>query len=94
VIDLLSSRLHLYVLIIFICYNLKSLRRAEINAISGATEFSEFYKRLKDIKDYHRRYPNEVVEPLELQFMREEKKREEDGGKKNSITRECNRSSF
>lgn len=55
------------------------LRRAEINAISGATEFSEFYKRLKDIKDHHRRYPNEVVEPMELQFMRQEKKREEDG---------------
>ncbi|KAJ3154137.1 hypothetical protein HK101_001679 [Irineochytrium annulatum] len=45
-------------------------RKAEIAAISGATEFSEFYQRLKNIKDYHRRFPNETVEPVELEIAR------------------------
>ncbi|KAI9358577.1 hypothetical protein DFJ73DRAFT_144259 [Zopfochytrium polystomum] len=54
-------------------------RKAEINAISGATEFSEFYQRLKDVKDYHRRFPNESVEPMELQFMKMEQEQEVEG---------------
>ncbi|KAK9728721.1 Pre-mRNA-splicing factor sap61 [Basidiobolus ranarum] len=54
-------------------------RAAEIEKISGASEFSEFYQRLKDIKDYHRRYPNEVVEPMELEFMQQEYDEENDG---------------
>lgn len=40
-----------------------------MDAISGANEFGEFYDRLKKIKDYHRKYPNEAVEPMELEFM-------------------------
>lgn len=46
-------------------------------AISGATEFSEFYERLKNLKDYHRRYPNEVVEPLELELVPDVEKEEQ-----------------
>ncbi|ORX89740.1 hypothetical protein K493DRAFT_305538 [Basidiobolus meristosporus CBS 931.73] len=53
-------------------------RAKEIEKISGASEFSEFYQRLKDIKDYHRRYPNEVVEPLELEYMQQEYVEEND----------------
>ncbi|RKO88537.1 hypothetical protein BDK51DRAFT_17016, partial [Blyttiomyces helicus] len=53
-------------------------RRAEINALSGATEFSEFYQRLKNIKDYHRRYPNEQVELMELEFQHRDKEKEEE----------------
>ncbi|CAG8800401.1 32275_t:CDS:2, partial [Racocetra persica] len=34
-------------------------------------EFSEFYGRLKAIKEYHRR--NETVEPLELEFINQTK---------------------
>ncbi|KAF9285099.1 hypothetical protein BGZ68_004148 [Mortierella alpina] len=44
-------------------------RKKEMDAISGANEFGEFYNRLKKIKDYHRKYPNEAVEPMELEFM-------------------------
>ncbi|CAG8826043.1 17321_t:CDS:2, partial [Racocetra persica] len=48
-------------------------RKTEIDALSGTSEFSEFYGRLKAIKDYHRRYPNETVEPLELEFINQTK---------------------
>ncbi|KAF9960892.1 Splicing factor 3A subunit 3 [Mortierella alpina] len=44
-------------------------RKKEMDAISGANEFGEFYNRLKKIKDHHRKYPNEAVEPMELEFM-------------------------
>ncbi|KAG0212850.1 hypothetical protein BGX28_005506 [Mortierella sp. GBA30] len=44
-------------------------RKKEMDAISGSNEFGEFYNRLKKIKDHHRKYPNEVVEPMELEFM-------------------------
>jgi hypothetical protein len=37
--------------------------------MSGGHEFSEFYSRLKEIKDHHRRHPNETIEPMELEFM-------------------------
>ncbi|KAI9209555.1 uncharacterized protein BJ171DRAFT_560888 [Polychytrium aggregatum] len=44
------------------------LGKAELQAIAGSNEFAEFYERLKTIKDYHRKYPNEIVEPMELSF--------------------------
>ncbi|CAG8537906.1 4414_t:CDS:2 [Paraglomus occultum] len=53
-------------------------RKAEIDALSGSSEFSEFYARLRAIKDYHRRYPNETVEPLELEFINQAKQSNED----------------
>ena len=41
------------------------LRTKEIQAItSGSTEFTEFYHRLKGIKDYHRRIPNQLARPF------------------------------
>ncbi|KAG0254259.1 hypothetical protein DFQ27_006945 [Actinomortierella ambigua] len=46
-------------------------RKKEIDTISGANEFEEFYNRLRIIKDHHRRYPNESVEPMELEFVLE-----------------------
>ena len=55
-------------------------RKTEIDALSGTSEFSEFYGRLKAIKDYHRRYPNETVEPLELEFINQSKQNGEDDG--------------
>ena len=36
------------------------MRKEEISALSGPNEFAEFYSRLRVIKDYHRKYPNEV----------------------------------
>ncbi|ERE85636.1 type II inositol-1,4,5-trisphosphate 5-phosphatase-like protein [Cricetulus griseus] len=35
------------------------LRKEELNAISGPNEFAEFYNRLKQIKEFHRKHPNE-----------------------------------
>ena len=55
-------------------------RKTEIDALSGTSEFSEFYGRLKAIKDYHRRYPNETVEPLELEFINQSKQNGDDDG--------------
>lgn len=37
------------------------MRRDELAAISGPNEFAEFYNRLKQIKEFHRKHPNEVV---------------------------------
>ena len=47
----------------------KRLRQSEIEALSASTEFSEFYERLRVIKDHHRKYPNEPVEPPEMEFI-------------------------
>ena len=45
-----------------------SLRKEEIAALSGPNEFAEFYSRLKIIKDFHRKHPNEVIRQSELAF--------------------------
>lgn len=42
-----------------------SMRKDELNAISGPNEFAEFYNRLKLIKEFHRKHPNEVMCPSE-----------------------------
>jgi len=68
--DRSSSLLNLYL-------DKDGARQIEIEKISGASEFSEFYNRLKDIKDYHRRYPNEANEPMELEFMSYDQERED-----------------
>lgn len=46
------------------------LRMREIQSISTGDPFDEFYKRLNEIKDFHRRYPNEPVENLERAYKR------------------------
>ncbi|KAI1943752.1 Splicing factor 3A subunit 3 [Ophidiomyces ophidiicola] len=46
------------------------LRAREIQAISAGDPFEEFYKQLEEIKDFHRRYPNEPVENLERAYRR------------------------
>ena len=45
-------------------------RAHEIQAISTGEPFDEFYKQLGEIKDFHRRYPNEGVENLERAYKR------------------------
>jgi len=47
-------------------------REKEIQAISTGDQFEEFYKQLNDIKDFHKRYPNEPVENLERAYKRRE----------------------
>ena len=43
-------------------------RKTELEAMSGPNEFSEFYSRLKNIKDFYRRHPNEISIPLSNEF--------------------------
>lgn len=43
-------------------------RKAEISALSGPNEFTEFYNRLKSIKEFHKKHPNEVSIPLSVEF--------------------------
>jgi hypothetical protein len=44
----------------------EGVRRAEIEKLGGTTQFSTFYERLKDIKDYHRKHPTvEATEPVD-----------------------------
>lgn len=42
----------------------------EIQAISTGDPFEEFYRQLSEIKDFHKRYPNEAVENLERAYKR------------------------
>jgi splicing factor 3A subunit 3 len=46
------------------------LREKEVQSISTGDQFEEFYKQLDEIKDFHRRYPNEPVENLERAYKR------------------------
>jgi len=48
----------------------EGLRTREIQSISTGDPFDEFYKQLNEIKDFHRRYPNEPVENLERAYKR------------------------
>ena len=47
-----------------------------MDALAGPNEFSEFYRRLKSLKDFHRQFPNELVEPMELDFAQLAQERE------------------
>ncbi|KAJ5947980.1 hypothetical protein N7466_000995 [Penicillium verhagenii] len=46
------------------------LREKEVQSIATGDQFEEFYKQLDDIKDFHKRYPNELVENLEQAYKR------------------------
>jgi hypothetical protein len=55
-------------------------RKKEIDALATTSDtFGDFYERLRVIKDHHRKYPNEFVEPPELQFIIQERQKLEDG---------------
>ncbi|MCJ1422034.1 hypothetical protein MMC32_008403 [Xylographa parallela] len=53
-----------------IYHDAEGLRTKEVEAISTGDPFEEFYKHLGEIKDFHRRYPNEPVENLERAYKR------------------------
>ncbi|KAK3698613.1 Pre-mRNA-splicing factor sap61 [Vermiconidia calcicola] len=55
--------------------NEQEARTQEVQAISTGDQFEEFYKRLDEVKSFHKRNPNEPVENLERAY-----KRVEDGG--------------
>uniref|UniRef100_A0A667XVY4 Splicing factor 3a, subunit 3 n=1 Tax=Myripristis murdjan TaxID=586833 RepID=A0A667XVY4_9TELE len=44
------------------------MRKDELSAISGPNEFAEFYNRLKQIKEFHRKHPNEICVPMSVEF--------------------------
>lgn len=48
-----------------------------METLSGSSDFSEFYERLKVIKEHHRKYPNEPVESPEAGFIFSTQKKEE-----------------
>lgn len=43
-------------------------RKSEVAALSGPNEFTEFYSRLKQIKEFYKKHPNEVSVPLQVEF--------------------------
>lgn len=52
------------------------LRKEEIAALSGPNEFAEFYSRLNNIREFHRRHPNEFCVPMSVEFEELDKLRE------------------
>jgi len=55
-------------------------RKEEVQALSGPNEFAEFYARLKQIKDFHRRHPGEAISvPMSVEFDELRKIRESGG---------------
>ncbi|KAI9828848.1 MAG: hypothetical protein M1826_005952 [Phylliscum demangeonii] len=46
-------------------------RKREIQTISTGDPFDEFYKQLDEMKDFHRRYPNEPIENLERVYKKD-----------------------
>uniref|UniRef100_A0A1L8DH11 Putative splicing factor 3a subunit 3 n=1 Tax=Nyssomyia neivai TaxID=330878 RepID=A0A1L8DH11_9DIPT len=44
------------------------VRKSEVQALSGPNEFSEFYARLKQIKEFYKKHPNEISVPLSVEF--------------------------
>lgn len=52
------------------------LRKEEVAALSGPNEFAEFYSRLKAIKEFYRRHPNEISIPMSVEFEELAKLRE------------------
>lgn len=48
----------------------EGLKAKELQSISTGDPFEEFYKQLTEVKDFHRRYPNEPVENLERAYRR------------------------
>ena len=51
-----SFKCGVYVCAVTLC----SMRNEEIQSLSGVDEFGEFYRRLKHLKDYHRKFADDV----------------------------------
>lgn len=52
------------------------LRKEEVAALSGPNEIGEFYSRLKQIRDFHKKHPNEISIPMSVEFEELNKLRE------------------
>uniref|UniRef100_A0A183B0A6 Splicing factor 3A subunit 3 n=1 Tax=Echinostoma caproni TaxID=27848 RepID=A0A183B0A6_9TREM len=58
-----------------VCF-FRSLRKVDIQALSGPNEFNEFYNRLKNIKDFYAKYPGEIAVPMSADFEKYKEMRE------------------
>lgn len=58
--DCAYVRSHIYVWMCAYFLVLCSMRNEEIQSLSGVDEFGEFYRRLKQLKDYHRKFADDV----------------------------------
>lgn len=52
------------------------LRKQEVASLTGPNEFTEFYSRLRQIKEFYRRHPNEISVPMSVEFDEIAKARE------------------
>uniref|UniRef100_A0A2K5NWI1 Splicing factor 3A subunit 3 n=1 Tax=Cercocebus atys TaxID=9531 RepID=A0A2K5NWI1_CERAT len=48
-------------------YDKDGLQKEELNDISGPSEFADFYNRLKQIKEFHQKHPNEIYVPMSVE---------------------------
>lgn len=66
-------------------------RQEEIAAMGGPDEFAEFYRRLKHLKDHHRKYGSEgqTEEPMIMEFMRLEEERKNPPAELQSESCDC-----
>lgn len=46
--------------VICLFFPFSRMRKEEVQSLSGPNEFSEFYTRLKQLREFHKRHPNEV----------------------------------
>ena len=66
ILDRITSRIHT----LDNAYQDENTRKAEIDAITGskADDISEFYARVGKIKEFHTKYPNQVVGSFQLEL--------------------------
>ncbi|XP_034253187.1 splicing factor 3A subunit 3 [Thrips palmi] len=63
-----------------------SLRKDEVASMSGPNEFADFYARLKVIKEFYRRHPDEISVPMSVEFEEIGKLRENPAEDTNNMT--------
>lgn len=44
------------------------VKKDEINSMQGGNEFTEFYVRLRNIKEFYKKHSNEIIKPMSMEF--------------------------
>nr|CAG4643094.1 EOG090X03G1 [Ilyocryptus agilis] len=60
-------------------------RKEEVAQLSGPNEFVEFYNRLKTIKEFYKKHPNEIAIPMSMEFEEFDKQRENGADETNNL---------
>jgi len=60
-------------------------RKEEVALLSGPNEFVEFYNRLKQIKEFYKKHPNEIAVPMSMEFDDFAKQRENGSDEINNL---------